>query len=60
LEPEPEIWVAFQQTQLWGKRVVQIMQCFFCFNGPNRSEAGAGADMLDMLFFNSAVRSAEV
>jgi len=31
---EPEIWFRF-------KRVIQIMQCFFLFFGPNRSRAGA-------------------
>jgi len=40
VEPDPETWVPVRHS-LWGKRVVQIKQCFLVFNRPNRSGAGA-------------------
>jgi len=48
VEPEPEIRVPVPQTYLWGKRLVQIIQWFLVFNGPNRSGADSGAkEMLE-------------
>ena len=55
--PEPKIfrWCSrnlqlvflFHRQNLWGKRVVQIMQWFLFFNGPNSS--GPGAKNFQML-----------
>ena len=37
----------YQRRRLWVKRVVQIIQLFLVFNGPNRSGAGSGAKNLN-------------
>ena len=39
--PSLKFWFLFHRQNLWGKRVVQIMQWILVFNGPNRSGAGA-------------------
>jgi len=42
VEPKHEIWVPVHGDGLWGKRLIQIIQCFFLwFFGPNCSGAGA-------------------
>jgi len=41
VEPEPEIWVPVPQTLLVGKHVLQILEWFLVFNGPNCPGAGA-------------------
>jgi len=41
VEPELKFGFRFHRNSLWGKRVVQIMQCFIQFFGSNCSGAGA-------------------
>jgi len=52
-EPELKFGFRFHRNSLWGKGVVQIMQCFILFFGPNW--CGAGAKSSNVLELESKI-----